>query len=128
MTITYEWKAHQLKVQQETNKDGDVLPNAVCSVKWSKHGVDENGNRGIFGGVTGFSAYEVGLDDFVDFESLTEETVLEWVKSKIVGSYAEHVDQKITAMMQANKIQIKTPPWDPTLAEGIAPPVEVSDD
>lgn len=122
MTITYTWQVHQLKVKQETNQDGDVLPDAVCSVKWAKHGVDEDGNRGIFGGVTGFSAYEVGLDDFVNFADLTEEVVIGWVQSKVTGSYAEHVDEKIASKITASQIESREPPWTPELAPGIDEP------
>jgi len=119
MSITYTWQVQQFKVKNETNQDGDVLQDAVCSVKWAKHGVDADGNRGIFGGVTGFTAYEVGAGDFVDFNSLTEETVLGWVQAKIVGDYADHIDEKIAAKIAAQAEEVRTPPWTPELAPGI---------
>ena len=119
MSITYTWQVQQFKVKNETNQDGDVLQDAVCSVKWAKHGVDADGNRGIFGGVTGFTAYEVAVGDFVDFSALTEEVVLGWVQAKIVGDYADHIDEKIAAKIAAQAEQVRNPPWTPELAPGI---------
>ena len=119
MSITYTWQVQQFKVKNETNQDGDILQDAVCSVKWAKHGVDADGNRGIFGGVTGFTAYEVAVGDFVDFNDLTEEIVLGWVQAKIVGDYADHIDEKIAAKIASQAEETRNPPWTPELADGI---------
>ena len=109
MTITYSWLVSDLKVKQETNQDDDVLTDAVCSVRWYKTGTDEDGNEGIFYGVTEFSAYEVALADFVSFENLTEELVLSWVQAKVTGNYEEHVDERIAEKIAAAQIENKRP-------------------
>ena len=128
MTITYEWKIDSVKVKDQVNQDGDSLTDVVCQIKWAKHGVDEDGNRGIFGGVDTFSAYEVGLPDFTSFADLTEDLVVQWVQQKVVGSYAEHVDAKIAKKLELNGVKNKHVPWEPTLAAGIPEPASEESD
>lgn len=99
MTITYTWKITGLRVKDEGN-----LTNAVVQTYWTKTGVDENGNEGTFSGATPFT---VNPDDesgpFIPFEQLTEEDVLSWIKTVVVGSYEEHVNSKIKEQIEAKK-------------------------
>jgi hypothetical protein len=88
--MNYTWKLKSLKkINTET------VNNAVVQTFWTKTGTDENGNEGIFQGTTPFELSSVDPNNFVNYEDLTEEIVLEWIKSVVVGDYEEHVNEQI---------------------------------
>lgn len=110
MTIEYTWKITSLKIKDIS----DNKPKAVVQTYWQKIGTDENGNTGIFSGATPFTIDSNDEDGpFIPFENLTEEDVLSWIKTIVVGSYEEHVNGKIAEQI-ADKIAPVTEakmPW-----------------
>ena len=120
MTMTYTWKVTNMKVRDEVNANGDTLPKAVCQTYWDKTGVDANGNEGKFSGATPFSAANVPAGQFVAFDQLTEEVVLEWIKAVVVGGYEEHVNGMIAKQIADKAVTEATMPWAPP------PPVPVA--
>jgi hypothetical protein len=113
MTMTYTWKVTGIKVRDEVNANGDTLPKAVCQTYWHKAGVDANGNSGIFAGATPFTAANVPADQFVPFDQLTEEIVLGWIKSVVVGHYEEHVNGVIAKQIADKSVTDQSMPWAP---------------
>ena len=110
--ITYTWKITGLKVQNVS----DTRPNAVVQTYWQKIGTDEDGNEGIFSGATPFTPDPT--DDsgpFIPFEELTEENVLDWIKTVVVGQYEQHVNEQIQRQIddKRNPIIDATLPWAP---------------
>ena len=96
MAITYTWKITGLKT-----KDVDGKPSAVVQTYWQKTGTDENGNQGTFQGATPFTVDPT--DDsgpFIPFSELTEDDVLAWIKTVVVGNYEEHVNGKIAEQIE----------------------------
>lgn len=98
MAISYSWKLTSLKKRNVGNLNG-----VVFQTHWQKIGTDENGNTGIFQGATPFDPAKVDADSFISFEQLTEETVLNWIKAVVVGSYEEHVDDEIAKQIEEKK-------------------------
>ena len=122
MAITYTWKITGLKT-----KDFEGKPSAIVQTYWQKIGTDENGNVGTFSGATPFTVDPT--DDsgpFIPFDQLTEEDVINWIKTVVVGGYAEHVDGKIQEQIN-EKISPVTEaklPWAPVEPEAAPAPVE----
>jgi hypothetical protein len=110
MTITYTWKVTGLKVQNVSeNKE-----NAVVQTYWEKIGTDENGNEGKFSGATPFTPDPTdNSGPFVPFDQLTEENVLDWIKSIVVGDYERHVNEKIQEQidLKINPVTEPSLPW-----------------
>jgi hypothetical protein len=91
MTIEYSWKITGLKTQ-----DFEGKPSAIVQTYWQKIGTDENGNRGTFSGATPFTFDSTDLNGpFIAFNQLTEQDVINWIQTIVVGSYEEHVNGKI---------------------------------
>ena len=86
MAITYEWKLTSIKT-----KDVEDKTNVVFQTYWTLTGTDEEGNIGTFSGVTPLDLNSLKEGTFVAFEDLTEEMIIEWIKSKIKDSYEDHV-------------------------------------
>ena len=131
--MNYTWKLTSLK-----RKDTDVAENIVVQTFWKKIGTDADGNVGEFSGATPFDLSSVDLDNFVSYEDLTEEMVLGWIQSVVVGSYEEHVNGKIAEQIEAIVSPVVSVtggfPWQPEdeVTEGspgpaaeIAPPAPV---
>lgn len=113
MSMTYTWSVTGIKVRDEVNTSGDTLPQAVCQTYWKKIGVDANGNEGTFSGATPFTAINVPAGQFVPFDQLTEEVVLDWIKAVVVGDYEKHVNGVIARQIADKAITEPSMPWAP---------------
>lgn len=120
MAITYTWTVTGIKTTTEGQHE-----NSVIQTYWKKIGTDENGNTGEFAGATPFSAANVAPADFIPFNELTEEIVLDWIKAVVVGDYEKHVNAQILKSLNASAVVEQPLPWDPTKGV-ISPPVAAS--
>ena len=89
MTLRYQWSVRRLLVQRDAKANLIVV-----HVQWEKMGEDREGRKGRFVGATPLSR-EGALEPFIAWEQLSEPQVLAWVQEKVVGSYAQHVDNVI---------------------------------
>lgn len=97
------------------------MPNAVVQTYWQKIGTDENGNTGTFSGATPFTVDPTDESGpFIPFDQLTEEDVLTWIKSIVVGSYEEHVNGQIQKQIDEKVTPITDAalPWAPPTETG----------
>ena len=79
------------------------FPGAVVEVHWRVNGRDESGNKGFFLGVT--KTNEVDPNNFTDFDSLTEEQVLSWVKNSSETYSEEYIEEQIRLQISLQSIQ-----------------------
>jgi len=110
--MNYTWKLTSLK-----RKNTSELNNVVVQTHWKKTGTDEDGNTGEFSGATPFDLSTVDPTNFTSYEDLTEEDVLGWIQSVVVGDYENHVNAQIAKQIQ-DKISPITEvtggfPWEP---------------
>ena len=84
--MNYSWN-----IVNATIRDTESLNKVVVNCVWKKTGEDADGNIGIYYGNTQFSLDTLDPDTFIDFDSLTEETMLTWIQSRI----SEEVDSQI---------------------------------
>jgi hypothetical protein len=131
--MNYTWQLTSLK-----RKDTSDIKNIVVQSYWKKTGTDENGNEGSFSGATPFDLSSVDPNNFTSYEDLTEEMVLDWIKSVVVGDYERHVNEKIAEQIEAIVSPVVSVtggfPWQPEdeVTEGssgpaaaVAPPAPV---
>jgi hypothetical protein len=118
MALTYEWKLTALRKQNT-----DTLNNIVVGTQWKIIGTDSDGNTGIFNGATPFEAKDVNGDGFIDYQDLTEEIVLEWIKDYVSGvgpsNYMNHINEMIQKQIDEVKysridVNENDLPWSPT--------------
>jgi hypothetical protein len=115
MAITYTWKITGLK----TKDVSDDKPAAVVQTYWQKIGTDEDGNEGTFSGATPFTVDPTDESGpFIPFEELTEEDVLDWIKTVVVGGYADHVNGQIAKQIEEkiSPVVDNRLPWAPVTA------------
>ena len=120
MAITYTWKVTSVKTKTEGSNQ-----NAVVQTYWTKTGTDENGNSGTFSGATPLSTTNIPEgSSFIPFEQLTEEIVIGWIKSIVVGDYEKHVNEKIQKQIdeKVNPVSESNLPWASGPVESSAQP------
>lgn len=119
MAITYTWKVTGL-----TKTNTEDLTDVVVGTRWTKTGVDEEGNEGVFSGATPFLASAVDPNNFVDWNNLTEEIILSWIQPIVVDSYEQHVNEQIQKQINAKKnpvVDVSNLPWNPVPTGPTAP-------
>ena len=120
MAITYTWKITGLK----TKNVSDDKQAAVVQTYWKKIGTDADGNEGTFSGATPFTVDPTDESGpFIPFEELTEEDVLDWIKTVVVGGYADHVNGQIAKQIEEkiSPVVDNRLPWAPVTANTPAP-------
>lgn len=121
MSLTYTWKLKSLK----KTSTGDY-ENLIVGTQWECTGTDADGNEGTFFGATPFKAEDVESESFVAYNDLTEETVLSWIKSIVVGGYKQHVDEQIQKQIDGKKnpiVEVNSDqlPWAPPTSNTAGP-------
>jgi hypothetical protein len=112
--LTYNWKLKTLKKTGVAN-----LNNVIIGTQWELKGTDADGNFAFFHGATPFRAEEVDPNNFIDYNSLTEETVLGWIKPAVTGGYWDHVNEQILKEIDSKKNPVEDVygenlPWIPS--------------
>ena len=93
--MNYSWQITKLSTRDQTNADGVVLSNAVVKIKWKRTGVDGDSNSATILGYTVLTAESVSQENFIGFESLTEEAVVGWLESSILDEQMTRYNNKI---------------------------------
>lgn len=124
MAITYTWSLTSLK-----KKSTGALDDIIVQTYWQKKGTDEDGIEGTFSGATPFDPDQADPENFTTFEELTEEQVLGWIQTIVVGSYEQHVNEKIAEQIESKKNPVSEVssgafPWSPPTETTPAPPSE----
>jgi len=119
MGYTYNWELTGLK-----KSNTDYLTDVIIGTQWKVTATDEEGNVGSFTGATPFKATDVDVDNFVEYEALTETEVLTWVKNHVSGSnpstnYWAHISDVIQKEIDGKKwVKVEVAevdlPWSPT--------------
>jgi len=110
--MIYTWKVTGMK-----GIDLPSEPNTIIQTYWTKTGVDEQGNEGVFSGATPFNPADIDPENFIPYDQLTEEIVLGWIQSVVVGSYEEHVNSQIQKQIDDKKVKDEVLPWAPPTPE-----------
>lgn len=109
--MNYSWQIRKLSTRDQTNADGVVLSDAVVKIKWKRTGVDGEGNSATILGYTVLSAENVAVDNFVNFNSLTEETVVGWLESTISTGLMASYNDKILEKINGPSTTERAVPW-----------------
>lgn len=112
--MQFDWTIAQLERQTETG--------GVITAHWRVSSEDEAFTAGSYGSA-GFTP-DPESENFIPFEELTEEVVIDWVKDAL-GS--ERIDQYIVTIEQrfGPETLVETPlPWVPTEPEVTEPEEE----
>jgi hypothetical protein len=110
MEITYTWKITEIKsavIGEST---------VIAEANWEKIGTDEQGNSGRYADNSKFDLSQIPTDyEFISFESLSEQIVLDWVQKLFPNGFEEfHINEQIKKQIIDKRHQIIDTklPWD----------------
>lgn len=108
--INYQWIFHTLKKKNIGN-----FGNVVYAVVWEKLGRDEEGFHGSFKIATNFDVSNLDIDNFVDYDQITPETLISWIESiEDQGNVNERIQEEIDRQRaQDTEVFQGSMPWDP---------------
>lgn len=97
--ITYTWNILNL-----TKKDYEGKPNAIYQVTWEKIGKTNDGHFGIFRTTTGLQVSTDPADSFIEYDSLTESTIISWIKESMAegGQYDTPEEKELAGDSRIN--------------------------
>lgn len=108
MAVTYTWDI----VQLETYPSLDGKVDALCTVHWKLAG--QEGNVLVeLAGATGLNQTSTE-EDFVPYEDLTKNTVIQWVKDTLGESGVKEIEDAVAGEVQrraAPKVVPREVPW-----------------
>ena len=118
MSLSLSYSIQSLKLKDETNSEGVVLPRAVYQTYWTITGTNADGQTGTWSGATPFTARNVPQGSFVPFEDLTEEKVTGWIQAVVDGdpSYKAHIIEQLEKSIDeqfgaSEEIESAALPW-----------------
>jgi hypothetical protein len=95
--INYKWKVSLLK-KKNIGEFSDVVVSAV----WQKTGVDPDGYGGTYKILTEFNIEEIEINSFINYEDLTEENIIEWIK---INTNQDDVNKYILSEIEKSRSQ-----------------------
>lgn len=113
MAINYTFKIMRLEVAPLLENEVDV----VTRIHYNYTGIDEDGNEGIFYGVS--SAPSPTSGSFIEFNSLTEEDIISWLNT---DTFTIHMQERIQEQINLKKVPMfveKQLPWIPEISGSI---------
>lgn len=109
--LTYTWDIATLTI-----KTFNGVENVVCGVNWAKIGTDADGNKATYSIATNFSdkLLKTDSEDFITYENLTEEKVIEWISSLVDQSMVDSYIQDQIEIVKTKKQQVPAYqlPWN----------------
>lgn len=107
--MNYTWK-----VVNTTIKDSSDLSKIVISCAWYKQGEDQNGNVGRCYGNTQFDSTVIDINNFIEFDNLSEDIVLQWIQNTINESHDLELNACILKDLEKFLYPETTvlPPWN----------------
>lgn len=119
MAITYTFLTDDtMKLEMAPQLNG--LEKVITRVRYNYVGVDENGNEGMFTGVTPMP--EPNAEGYKPFEELTPEDIVSWLEAT---ADKPHMQERIAKQIEAKVAPkyVETPaPWA-TVEEPVVEPV-----
>ncbi len=107
--MEYTWSVRGVK------KNAD---DKLVQIYWKKTGVDKDDYEGSYSGST---SVDPEVADINCDGNLTEEEVIAFIQTVVVGIYEDHVNARIQKRIDDQKVEYTDLPWDAT-------PIEASEE
>jgi hypothetical protein len=105
MTIEYTWDITSIKKLDNI----DSLQDVIYEVSWKKIGTDsETGLQGVFETSTKFPVENININNFIPFQNLTKENIIDWLKTIVIDGYELEVNYRIKRDIDSKRSNITT--------------------
>lgn len=107
MANSYSYKIHQLDAK--INQDGKS--NVIYHIHYNYSGVNDDDNSKQYS-INNIVHLDTPGDDFIEYDNITKEQVVQWIESKInVEDFKNAIDKEIEKQINPTDIHLH-PNWD----------------
>jgi len=109
--MTYTWEILKLGTLDQTNSDGDVLADAIISIKWKKIVTNDDNKKASFVGKTTLDVSDVSSADYVDLDDVTKAIVIEWIEETMTEAEINNINNILSKKLQIETMTTFKPDW-----------------
>jgi hypothetical protein len=109
--MTYTWEILKLGTLDQTNSDGDVLSDAIISIKWKKIATNDANKKASFVGKTSLDLTDTSAADYIDLDDVTKENVIEWIEGSMTESEINNINRILAKKVEAETMTTFKPDW-----------------
>jgi hypothetical protein len=109
--MNYTWEILKLGTLDQTNSDGDVLADAIISIKWKKIATNDANKKASFVGKTTLDVTDTSLADYVDLDDVTKANVVSWIEESMSEAEINNINNILSKKLQIETMTTFKPDW-----------------
>lgn len=109
--MTYTWEILKLGTLDQTNSDGDVLADAIISIKWKKIVTNDANKKATFVGKTTLDVTDTSLADYVDLDDVTKANVVSWIEESMSEAEINNINNILSKKLEIETMTTFKPDW-----------------
>ena len=109
--MTYTWEILKLGTLDQTNDAGEVLADAIISVKWKKIATNDANKKASYVSTTKLDLSTTSAADYVALDDVNKANVIEWVEEALGADKIATINTILASKVEQNTITIITPNW-----------------
>jgi len=109
--MTYTWEILKLGTLDQTNAAGEVLADAIISVKWKKIATNDANKKASYVSTTKLDLSTTSAADYVSLDDVTKANVIEWVEEALGADKIATINTILGSKVEQNTMTMITPNW-----------------
>ena len=106
--MTYTWEILKLGTLDQTNNEGEVLADAIISVKWKKIATSDANKNASYVSTTKLDLSACAAADFVHIDDVTKTNVIAWDEEALGADKTNGINNILSANVEQNTMTIIT--------------------
>ena len=109
--MTYTWEILKLVTLDQTNDAGEVLADAIISVKWKKIATNDANKKASYVSTTKLDLSTTSAADYVALDDVNKANVIEWVEEALGADKIATINTILASKVEQNTMTMITPNW-----------------
>ena len=109
--MTYTWEILKLGTLDQTNDAGEVLADAIISVKWKKLATNDANKKASYVSTTKLDLSTTSAADYVALDDVNKANVIEWVEEALGADKIATINTILASKVEQNTMTMITPNW-----------------
>ena len=109
--MTYTLEILKLGTLDQTNDAGEVLADAIISVKWKKIATNDANKKASYVSTTKLDLSTTSAADYVALDDVNKANVIEWVEEALGADKIATINTILASKVEQNTMTIITPNW-----------------
>ncbi len=109
--MNYTWEILKLGTLDQTNDDGEVLADAIISVKWKKIATNDANKKASYVSTTKLDLSTTSAADYVALDNVSKADVIAWVEEALGADKIATINNILDSKVEQNTMTMITPNW-----------------